>query len=560
MYIAPNSTIKLLHGVPLDPTYEHSIYFSKYSDADPAKNQRDYFNNLVKTGCVFANQTYQRHGKGKLRLEVLADNIFDCNYMMFQNTNFGSKWFYAFIIDIEYINNQVSEISYVIDSLQTWFFDFEFGDCFIERRHTEYDEWSNNCPEIYTEEEVNQFEYLAAEPHTVHDMSSMYIIALLKKKRTSTVTGQEVVSQTQLINGIPVPLGIEYSSLDTTDPSLSLQWLDAVVDAYEDGDVIAMYLCPGELLTQSDPSTAYVTQIHPSVNCTTLHGYTPKNKKMLGYPFNILQVTNNCGQNVTYKIEEFTDTTNPITFVLAGTSVTTPCAIVYPLEYRGKHIDYESSITYNSFPQLAWSGDLYKSWMAQNKTGIAAGNVQNLMNEIPSAIATGSVTAATDVGGMLAATLAISQPELALLVAAGATAAHFGAHLIGNYGTKQTVKRTPSEMYGKVLMDSINTATHRVQFDFFNMQIRAEEAKIADDYFSKFGYACKRVLKPKLKARALWTFIKTKGCVLINDHLPATDAKAICDIMDNGITFWTTSATVGVYNMANNTPLGANAE
>ena len=47
MFIEPNSTIKLLHNVPLDPTYEHTIFF------DYVDRQTQWFNNYVKTGMVF---------------------------------------------------------------------------------------------------------------------------------------------------------------------------------------------------------------------------------------------------------------------------------------------------------------------------------------------------------------------------------------------------------------------------------------------------------------------------------------------------------------------------
>ena len=56
MYIAPNSTIKILRNVPLDPTYDHTIYF-------PTGNtgldiQVAYFSGKAK--YTFTEQSYQR--------------------------------------------------------------------------------------------------------------------------------------------------------------------------------------------------------------------------------------------------------------------------------------------------------------------------------------------------------------------------------------------------------------------------------------------------------------------------------------------------------------------
>ena len=131
MYIAPNTTIKLLHNVPLDPSYDHTIYFGSKGD------QSSYFSSKAKYS--FSNQSYQRVNKNTIKLQVEADNIYDCNYVMFQNSSFGSKWFYAFIKRIDYINNDVSEIEYEIDDIQTWFFDFSFVRTFVDREHSETD-------------------------------------------------------------------------------------------------------------------------------------------------------------------------------------------------------------------------------------------------------------------------------------------------------------------------------------------------------------------------------------------------------------------------------------
>lgn len=66
-------------------------------------------------------QTYQRVNKGTMRVGLSADSCYDCNYLMFQNSGFGSKWFYAFITSVEYVNNAVTEITFEIDVMQTWF-------------------------------------------------------------------------------------------------------------------------------------------------------------------------------------------------------------------------------------------------------------------------------------------------------------------------------------------------------------------------------------------------------------------------------------------------------
>lgn len=135
-YTIPNTTIYLLKGCPLDKDYRHTKYFTN------ATQQNDYFRTLVfKT---FSEQTYQRYAKGQLRIAALADEIYSANYMMFQNTNHGNKWFYAFIDSVEYVSNTVTTVYYTIDVIQTWMFDYSMGGCFVEREHSLSDKVGDN--------------------------------------------------------------------------------------------------------------------------------------------------------------------------------------------------------------------------------------------------------------------------------------------------------------------------------------------------------------------------------------------------------------------------------
>lgn len=142
-YVSPNSTVKILTKVNLDSDYNHTFYFANVSA------QTYYFERKVKAtsggvSYTLSNYTYQRVNNNTIRVEILADNLYDCNYMMFQNTAFGNKWFYAFITKVNYINNSVSEIEYAIDVMQTWYFDYELGDCFVEREHSTTDVAGDN--------------------------------------------------------------------------------------------------------------------------------------------------------------------------------------------------------------------------------------------------------------------------------------------------------------------------------------------------------------------------------------------------------------------------------
>ena len=139
MQIQPNSVIKLCSGVPIDSSYKDTIYFTSKSE------QKSYFESKVSKTMDKASFQRINGQQGVVRMSANAETIYDCNYMMFQNTNYGSKWFYAFITNIEYINDKVSNIYFSIDVMQTWFlFDCTLKECFVEREHSKTDNIGDN--------------------------------------------------------------------------------------------------------------------------------------------------------------------------------------------------------------------------------------------------------------------------------------------------------------------------------------------------------------------------------------------------------------------------------
>jgi len=52
---------------------------------------------------------------------------------MYQNSNYDNKWFYAFIVNMEYENNGTTNIQIKTDVWQTWQFDLIFMQSFIDR-------------------------------------------------------------------------------------------------------------------------------------------------------------------------------------------------------------------------------------------------------------------------------------------------------------------------------------------------------------------------------------------------------------------------------------------
>ena len=139
MYIQPNSTVKMLSNVPLTNKYNDTIYFEN------ANNQYSFFNS--KLHSEFNNLSYVRLNRGEIRVNEKADNLYSCNYLMYRNSSYGTKWFYAFITSVEYVNDNMSLVKFEIDVMQTWLFELKPEECFIERQHSLTDKAGDNIVE-----------------------------------------------------------------------------------------------------------------------------------------------------------------------------------------------------------------------------------------------------------------------------------------------------------------------------------------------------------------------------------------------------------------------------
>lgn len=523
-YIAPNSTIKLLVDVPLDPNYSDTLWFASLSD------QLTYFNGKVRTS--FTAQSYQRHGNNKCRLNVSADLVDDCNYMMFQNTAFSTKWFFAFITAVEYINTNVAEITFEIDQVQTWFFDYTVPSCYVDRMHAASDAIGDNI----VPEGVNTGEYINNGGwQTIVDYSES-VMALMMSDLTNhggafydniygactiyiyhtTVAGKQALENfiTQNAPQFSAIVGI-----------YMLPW-KLLPDSVQQND-----FTDGDYLRSSQNVTPKTwTQVPALTGTETLDGYAPNNNKMFTYPYNFLHVTNNQGDGLELRYEFFKDL-KP-TFETGGNCSAPVGAILFPKAYKNSEYgtagitDFSESLSLTNFPMCSYSLDSYVAWLSQNF--------------IPSMIrmtggAVGSVTSG-NAKGALSGTIAGATE----LLASGYEASIAGDIIKGN-----------------VFNGSTMFANNLMRFWCVRNSVSYEYARMIDDYFTAYGYAQHKIMPPNRHVRSRFTYIKTVGCVVkasdpTNSGVPSEALRTIESCYNNGIRFW--ADTVNTGNMSSSYP------
>ncbi|MBQ5924528.1 MAG: hypothetical protein IIW97_04225 [Alistipes sp.] len=405
-YVAPNSTIKLLARVPLNNKYDETVWYTTASD------QYGDMNDHVK--LQLTQYSYQRHGRDYIRVTVpnvdtqhptpsnnAADTLFDVNYMMFQNTNFGNKWFYAFVLDIEYINNSVAELKYEIDVMQTFMFDYLMPPVYIEREHSATDDVGDNVVEENIR--VNDLvPYNNDNYRITFDFSECTFIILYHRNEATwrDATYAEMSAQVYPVEGGQIFNKI-YSACDkavvtggtvlAADIAQLRQDIQDAVRLITDAkNTIACILqipnyviIHGGFVGTSDGrysitpvTTSPVHAVYKIQRPTNfiyhqdaLGTYTPLNNKLFTYPYNSIQLSNKEGATNLLRYEHFYDSSN-MRLDFIHTTLPFFESTLAPVNYKvyyGVSGDYnpDDAIPGPNVPLPTYSMSSFELWKAQ---------------------------------------------------------------------------------------------------------------------------------------------------------------------------------------------------
>lgn len=616
-YVTPNSDIYLLRGINLNNTYQNTIWHSS------ASAQFDFFcvnNSFVK--YHLKKYSYQRYSRGRIWVDLPLENIQDCNYLVFKNsgtqiinnipvevyydktpntviTQSASKTYYCFITNFEYSNNNTTIIDYEIDVMQTYMFDYELGDCFVEREHTNDDTIGSHTVEEnlpigeYLFDPVHQA-FVPNYPNNDYDRQRQTvrngrICALDNNYEPYSVV---VSCGFDYVDGNVEPVegnmyggfysGLTYFSFNSLDGAQpSQQTTEAEVNTFlknvtSDGaaidSVLNIYMLPHFIAKslKANPQTAYQelnisfssntewklyssrTPEEISQSVPAIEGGKPRNNKLYTYPYSLLYVTDNMGNAATYRYEFFSgvvegsNNLRKCDFKLQGLTTANPEVQLVPENYNltgatqgADRLNYNDKISISAFPQCAYNVDSFKAWLAQHSR-VLIGQAVNTGIGVAKSLATPALKGAelTKLDKFNAGTDVLSQAVSSIAQIAQAEA-------------------LPPQARGQQTQ-ALPIANGSFGFQLYHLYPRAEYAQIIDDFFTRFGYACKRVKIPNTHVRQNWTYTKTNGCILkhgTKKGLPAQAERMICNIFDNGITFWSGNDVIGNYATTSNLPI-----
>ena len=547
--ITPQTDVYLLK-VPLEIDNENQLTFAS------ATAQFNYFNGL--TGkLALDNFTYQRKD-GVIRVPYCIDDIIHYNYVMYRNEGFSTKWFYAYITGMEFINANTTAVSIKTDVFQTWQFDLTYKQCFVEREHVNDDTiGANTVPENlelgeYVVNPVQDPSFPTDPTKTVDkrvvgfsSTSKYYIINSIYSPK-----GGNTKYLYTNVNGVPVSGGIWVFESPAAMQNAILCYsnqgrLDTINQVYmvptpifdSSTDFISDTLPIGEgdaaLFYQYKGNSTTHDWTYTLTRPTKLDGYTPKNNKLYTAPFSFINVTNNTGTTNAYSYEYFSNINNIQFKVKGAASVGTSC-ITVPLNYKGVAENVVEGVMQGKFPTLSWSGDSYTNWLTQNAVNIGTGIVGDIAGAALGA-ASGHFLAYSQIGKNLAEASA----GVGLFNNISNTVGQVYKHSIAPYTSQGNING------GDVLSGGgINTCYA------YAMSIKYEYAKKADDFLSMFGYKVTSVKIPNITGRTNWNYVKTVGCYIKAD-IPQEDLQEIKNMFDKGITFWHNSTTFRDYTQSN---------
>ena len=308
--------------------------------------------------------------------------------------------------------------------------------------------------------------------------------------------------------------------------------LESFMEEYDGriDDIAEIFLVPRDLIgNPTYDSTQPIRRVTQSVGATlcgwiqvvrpaTIDNYTPKNNKLLVYPYQYLLVDNNAGGSAEFYYELFK---NPslCKFNIQGVLTPGTSRVLVPEDYAygitgitGEMYNYGLSL--GKFPICNWTTDVYTNWLTQNGVNMQWNLISSIGSGAISGAKTGGIT-----GGI-----------------GGAVGGGING-VINNMLEKRQHSFSPNQAKGNANSGDVMTSLYANMPYFLKMSIKQEYAKQIDSYFSMFGYQTNRLGKPHLTARTYYDYIKTVD-INLEGNVPEPDLNQIRNMFNNGIRFW----------------------
>lgn len=514
------SSLILYAGIPLDNTYENT-----YTDPLIIDGEGTGFSKATVLSNAYRirpdkNTVYIEHNG---HMEAGGLNLYNCNYLTFLNPQHENKRFYCFVTDVRYVSNKTAEIDFEVDVMMTWLdhgsgIGAKFDTCFIEREHVLDDTIGKHI----IDEGLEFGDYVQhLNDYQQNMLLCCAINGIYKKDDITQLWGwEDLYAKYYNYNGFKIVSGVWYLWFDSngtkaepiSGDSNPFNTVNELVEKLVDWGR-SNWLSSIKYVPYGD-DTRIVNRPDK------LDGYKPNNNKMFTYPYVGCLVSNFDGINSIYPFE-FSDYATQIHFEIVH-DIMFGCSTLFPSNYnKGTNLN---SIAKNNYPILSSASTEYNTVLAAQKARLGS-----------------------DIGNALVSTAQSTLIGGGFEYGAVGGAASLLSTAFNRMSERSIAKLKPNTPNGSIQnLNVLNNSLYK--FGIYDFTIKKEYAKSIDDFFTKFGYKVNRLGIPSFDVdnmRLDWKYIKTIGCAL-NGECPSSAQSKICQIMDNGITFWK-KAQIGAY-------------
>lgn len=403
MNYTPQTEVHLLSNVPFNFSYNNVM------DFDTLEDQTTYFIN--KSVMTFQDLTHQRVNNTTINLEVQYEELYNVNYMMFQNDKIPGKWFYAFIVKYDYVSPKVTRITYQIDVYQTWLFEMQWQTSYVEREHTKRFN-QDGTPVINTiEEDLNYgSDYKTIYKTKCNNDNIIWLVAITKISieqllGSSTIHSGRIANIYQPLHYTLIPIDLDGIAVTINGQPGGYDFITGLGnDPTTVGQLVSLFFTPYVPFTYSIDSNNNITTNDGNVHFVSGAGvggfydyygdnsWTPINynvsnnmfslmpnyseSKLLMYPYTLIELTDMQGNTATLKPQNFDD--KSLSFDVMGCISSQPKTAIYPHGYLGNTSgsvkDFTGGIINNNICDIPIVDDYTASYMQANRNSIATTN------------------------------------------------------------------------------------------------------------------------------------------------------------------------------------------
>lgn len=560
MNFQPETVVRLLSNVPLSLNETNQLWF------DTITAQQTYFSGKVSR--TYNQFTYQRKERNYVAVETNAELLYNVNYMMFQNSNFANKWFYAYVTEIEYKNHNTSWVYYEIDPFQTWLFELNFKQSFIEREHTpRYN--ADGTPVINTIDEGLNYgsEYKIIDDSSYKNYGDTIFILVTSKDYLHKLPDGLERPFPENIGNVPqgffnyiFPISLSgYKEYTYKNFSL-MSWAEFYDKLNQDtafvGKVVNLTLLDFVPLNVSvDNANANITNMDnvslynarndlgltgsilyindgaftPSViDCGNKYSSFPNyaESKLLMYPYSYTKVTDMRGNEFDIKNEHITG--QDLKFSVRG-SIAPQCKTAYEVVNYKDKTNLLDGIINNNVSSMAIIDDYTAAYLQGNQNVLMTGAAVNVVSSIASIVGNSMIG---NIGGAVSSGVG-GITDILMLNA-----------------KMKDIDNHPSNLRNQGNNYNFDFANKYTGIRIIKYTVTDEYQKILTDFFKMYGYKVNRVKVPNLHTRQSWNYVKTVDCTILA-NIPQDDLNSIKQMFNKGITLWH-NTDVGNYNLSNN--------